>query len=349
MRAWLTILLIMTTNVGIYAQEGQFSQYYSSSLFLNPAFAGIGSGMSLSLNHKQQPQNLDVTNQLSQFSLAFPIYRGSIEGKKLGGVGITVFNESQGLSGAFQSTGALVTAAYTFKFDLFGPEFLVFGVQGGYTQRSIDFDNLIWGSQYSPFIGFDPSLNNPSDQFNDQIGFPVLNIGALYYFNPDRAYLLYQTTAFFGFNVRNIVSQKESFVENESVDTPLSVGIHGGFEYIINGKLRWAPNLLLNYFDGNLQTNIGNYFLYDIKSDGRQISNLNLNLVGGIWYRVRDSFIFLVGISKNKYRVGLSYDLNRSFLNSGERNDTLQPAFEISFNYNVSKSNTSRKFSNPLF
>ena len=332
------------------AQDLPFSQFYASSLFLNPAYAGASDAISLTVNYRQQPQNINVTNNLQQVSALMPIYKGSVSENKLGGFGITLFNQAQGPAGTLKTQGAMLSLAKTFHFDLFGPEFFVVGVQGGMTRKSIDLDGLLWGSMNTPFLpeGFDPTLPNPGAQFEDNVTTPFINAGILYQFNPKRDYLLYSASYFSGITVNNISRPNQSFTSTNPYKAPILLKYHGGFEFVLNPQFRVSPNVILTYQSTSLQANIGGYVSYDFQAGDVQNFDDNLMIVGGIWYRLRDSFIFLVGISRQRYRIGISYDLNKLSGNN-QRNETLQQAFELSLNFVLKTRQTSGRFSNPLF
>ena len=357
MRGLLKILpiLLMTLTVithCVTAQEAQFSQFYSASLFLNPAFAGASDNTTISANARLQPTTSDVTNELQQVSIETPIYLGSASENKLAGVGITLFNQTTGRGRALKTMGGMLAISKPISFDVFGPQSVIIGVQGGMVRRSLDFSQLTWGSQWAPFAGdagFDPTIPVDVSQFEDNKTVAVINAGIMYQYNPEKDYLLYSISFFSGIAATNINQPNISFNPDDPSKQPLQLKYHGGFEYVLNGRYHLSPNVLLAYTNGNIQTNIGSYLSIDFKSDQIQSFEDNIRLVGGIWYRLRDSFIFLVGISKQKYRLGFSYDLNKGFLGDKNRLNTLQPAFELSLNYTLKSRSGSGRFSNPLF
>lgn len=345
------ITFMLCINLSI-AQEAQFSQFYASSLFLNPAFAGSSDNMTISAVARVQPlSGSDVTNELQQVSIETPIFVGSGSEKKLAGVGITLFNQTTGQGRSLKKMGAMLAISKPISFDVFGPQSLVVGVQGGIVRRSLDFSQLTWGSQFTPFLseGFDPSIAGSSSLFEDNRTVAVINAGVMYQYNPQKDYLLYSLSFFSGISVTNINQPNVSFTTDQTSKEPLQLKYHGGFEYVLNGRYHLSPNLLVRYQNGSIETNVGSYLSIDFKSEQIQSFEDNIRIVGGIWYRLRDSFIFLVGISKQKYRLGFSYDLNKSIVGNKDRLETLQPAFELSLNYTLKSRQSSGRFSNPLF
>lgn len=357
MRRHFNIALVFSMTIILYgsasfAQEAEFSQFYSSSLYLNPAMAGASNSLNISAVARVQPlSGSNVTNELQQVSIETPIYLGSGSENKLAGVGITLFNQTTGPGRSLKKMGGMLAISKPISFDVFGPQSLVIGVQGGVVRRSLDFSELTWGTQYTPFLdaGFDPSIAGSSSLFEDNKMVAVINAGVMYQYNPQKDYLLYSISFFSGFAASNINQPNVSFTTDQTSKEPLQLKYHGGFEYVMNGRYHLSPNLLVKYQNGSIQTNVGSYISIDFKSEQIQSFEDNIRIVGGIWYRLRDSFIFLVGMSKQKYRLGFSYDLNKSLIGAKERLETLQPAFELSLNYTLKSRQGSGRFSNPLF
>jgi hypothetical protein len=65
MRKIIAYISLFICSGSLFAQDTQFSQYFSASLFLNPAFAGVYNDPSLHMNHKRQLQGVDVTTELT--------------------------------------------------------------------------------------------------------------------------------------------------------------------------------------------------------------------------------------------------------------------------------------------
>ena len=340
-----TISLLFCLLTG-FAQDTQFSQYFSASLFLNPAFAGVYNDPSLHMNHKRQVQSPDLINELTQVSFIFPIkIPGSYE-RSLGGIGLMAYNERSGINGVFQNSAAFLTYAHNFKFGILSSDILSVGVQAGYENRSLNFSSLAWGSQYNPFFGFDDTLPIPVTEFDGQKGTVIVNAGIMYYYNPTRNYLLYRYSAFSGFSATNVNRPNKSFSVNEKSPEPMLLKYNGGVEIKFN-KLYVTPSLLFLYLRQNFQFNAGLNFAYS--PNAQRYRSRGNQVLFGAWYRVRDSFIFMGGIKFSSMAIRVSYDLNSDLFVQERTVDTSQPSFEISIQYHISKSSGYRKVSNPLF
>ena len=343
-------VLMLCTAGGLHAQDARFSQYYTSSLFLNPTFAGIPSDLQVSINHKRQFQTSGIKNELSQFSLLYPFVTKGFNARQFGGVGVTAFNQDIGQS-FYRTNGVMISTAYNVRLGLFSPDYVIFGLQGGYFNESINFGNLQWGSQYTPYLvsGFDPNAADPSAQFNEYVRYPTLNVGITYYYNPAKTYRLYDYSAFSGFSFRHLNRPNASFMGSEEARKPLVLTYHGGFEFNFSHKFQWSPNAIFIYEATNksYEFNVGNYISYSL-SDNRSFNANNLYLTLGAWYRLRDSFIFTTGFQNKNLQVAFSYDLNKAFIFT-EENEATIPSFEISLTYTAGKDKKGGRSSNPLF
>jgi len=340
-----TISIIFYCLMG-NSQELQFSQYYAASLYLNPGFNGIYNSSSLHLNHKRQLQTGDIVNEITQVSLVFPIKaKGSFE-QPIGGFGLMAFNEKRGFQGIDETNSVFLNYAHNLKFGLLNSYLVSIGVQAGYRIRGFEIGNLQWGSQYNEFFGWDDTLPAPVDEFNNRKENVILNAGIMYYYNPERNYLLYQYSGFMGFSATNLNRPNTSFTQNEENTDPIQLKYHGGIEFKLK-KVYVTPSILFLYLAENYQYNAGLNFVYAPDADEFNLSGPQLLM--GTWYRYRDSFIFMGGVKINQLTVRASYDMNsKLFLPETVVNFT-QPSMEISLQYNFSSKDSFKKASNPLF
>lgn len=330
-------------------QNEQFSQYYNSSLFLNPTFAGTPPDIQVGLSHKRQLQASGISNELSQFSLLYPIVSKGFNARQFGGVGVTALNHKVGEG--YSHNGMMLSAAYNVRLGAFSPDYFIFGLQGGFFNRSIDYSSRQWGSQYTPYLpsGFDPNAMDPGSQFNEFVRYPVFNVGLTYAYNPGRDFRLYKYTAFSGFSFKHLNRPNTSFMPGGEDDREEILLIyHGGFEFKLNQRLQWSPNGLFLYnMAGVSQFNVGNNVSYSF-TDNRSFSANNIYLTLGVWYRLRDSFIFTTGFQNKNLQVGFSYDLNKGYIFT-QPNEAGVASFEISLIYTAGKDKNAGRSSNPLF
>ena len=142
------------------AQDAIFSQFYNSTVYLNPALVGVEQDLTASLTHRAQWQNLLFPYTTSQFSFVVPYYKSN-HTKPLGhvgGVGFSVYNDKAGENNNFKTTGLNASFAYNLPMDRRYVHVISYGLQIGLINKRIDPEGLQWGEQYNPFVGFDASI-----------------------------------------------------------------------------------------------------------------------------------------------------------------------------------------------
>lgn len=116
----------------------------------------------------------------------------------------------------------------------------------------------------------------------------------------------YSDQYYFGLAVNHLSQPNESVILGNSY-LPMKITAHAGALIPINKnqyaktETKISPNVLFRSQGAFQQLNLGLYILSG-------------NIVGGVWYRNKDSFIFLLGFQTNNFKLGYSYDLTSSKL-----------------------------------
>src|SRR5690606_23125059 len=166
---WLVFLLLLP--VVVHAQNPYFSQYYASPLYLNPALSGANREISFGVNHRSQWNSNNSPYEISQFSLTYPLLTRGARQDHLGGLGISVFKDASGEGGILKSLGLSAGGSYRIALD--ENNTVLLGLQGGVVQKSVDFSELRWGSQYDNIIGYDDRISPSVGDFKENTLFPV--------------------------------------------------------------------------------------------------------------------------------------------------------------------------------
>ncbi|MCP4459453.1 MAG: type IX secretion system membrane protein PorP/SprF [Cytophagales bacterium] len=341
-------LLVFISSIGVNAQDTQFSQYFSASLYLNPGFAGVYNYPTLNFNHKRQVPTGPVVAELTQVSFIFPVKpQGKLE-KSIGGVGLMAFNERSGFDGVYENNGAFLTYANNFKFGILTSDVFSLGLQVGYESRSSSYSGLVWGSQYNPFVGGYDFASDPTAgvEFGERQSNLIVNAGIMYYYNPERNYLLYSYSAFSGFSATNLNKPNRSFVSQSEDKAAMLLKYNGGLEMKFN-KIFVTPSLLIQYLQKNYQFNAGVLISYSPAASRYQA--IGPQLLIGTWYRYRDSFILMGGVKVKSLVFRASYDLNTQLFFADKNVEFGKNSFEISVQYALTGDQGIRKVSNPLF
>ena len=140
---WLAVLVSFTTIRSAYAQDPSFSQFYANRVYLNPAFVGLESGITVSGVARMQWINVDH---------GFKTYGATVETQLpfvRTGIGLHVMSDEEGIAGLKTNQAGLV-----FSYVIPGQNSNIhFGMEGRLVQKSIDWDKLIFSDQIDPVYG----------------------------------------------------------------------------------------------------------------------------------------------------------------------------------------------------
>jgi type IX secretion system PorP/SprF family membrane protein len=340
MRSVIIILTVILGVQGARAQDPVFSQFYTSSLYLNPALSGLEKDVVFGINYRTQWAGVNLPFKTFQVSAIHPIIKQGIRTKHLGGFGGTLFSDEAGPNREVVSQGFSLASSYNFHLNRNGNHLIATALQFGVLQRQINMDALQWSSQYSATLGYDRTLPG-ENLIADRVTSPVINAGAVWrlivdnHFQPVKMY-------FNGFAVSNINRPRGFFLDGK--ETPaILYKIHGGYLHTFSNGFEFSPNYLIQH-QKKTEINVGGYAAYTLPVvTSKNIKDLKVSF--GLWYRIDDSFITTTGVNTSLWNFGFSYDANSSSL---QRSFQGANAFEFSFAYKISIMKEMKKFSTPL-
>lgn len=278
------LLILVTCMAGVAnAQDPGFTQFYANPLYLNPAFAGTARCPRVCLNYRNQWPGIAGT-----FVTTSASYDQHVRALS-GGIGVLVTYDRAAL-GTLNTFNA--SFIYSYQVNLSRTFALKFGVQATLAQKSLDWSKLNFGDEIDSRYGF--IRQTMETQPNLNVTFADFSAG----------FLGYSTNFFFGGAVHHLTQPNQSFGGTSIL--PMKFTGHAGAVIPLT-RSRYqtpssiSPNILYQRQQAFQQLNIGMY--------------VNRGpIVGGVWYRNRDSFIVLVGIQQNFFRMGYSYDVTLSRL-----------------------------------
>jgi len=280
--------------LNINAQDAQFSQFYSNSLYLNPAFAGSDVNSRVSLNYRNQWIGADAS--FATYSASFDQYVDAVQG----GVGLLVTDDDRGGFNTFNAS-----AMYSYKMNLSKKFSFSAGFQTTYSQKKINWDNLVFPDMIDPSLGVVNSTGEtPPNKLKK--GFVDFSAG----------FIGYNKNSYFGLAVHHLTQPLESFEGKENYSNVLSTkfSLHFGTNIHIKnfrfrkGDLYLSPNIIFQQQRNFQQINYGVYL------HRRQFE-------AGLWLRQNlkphfSSMVFLFGYNTDFYKFAYSYDFNISYLST---------------------------------
>ena len=303
MKFWRIILFTVIFSfwrLNSYAQDPQFSQFYAATTYLCPSFAGSTDGSRAILNYRNQWPSIPgafVTTALS-LDHYFP--------KVKSGVGLIFMKDKAG-SGNLRNTNFGVQ--YSYNLSINRSWSVRPALQVMYSQRSIDFNKLIFGDQLS-FNGTSSSsiLEAPTAE---KIGYIDFSTSAL----------VFSDKFWCGIALDHLLEPNQSLTGSSSV-VPLKTSLFGGTKLFLKKSAGLYEEEYINLtfiykhqekFD---QLDIGGYWF-------------KKPLLLGLWYRGiplvksykpeyinHDAFSLMAGLKYKQFVFGYSYDFTISRLRS---------------------------------
>lgn len=309
-------LSISITGKVMAQTDPHFTQNYTYPMYINPAMAGGSDGdYRASAIYRSQWHN--VTNPYRTAGFSF-----DQRTNKNIALGVSLQNQSAG-DGGFNYFNAAASIAYTgVKFGQDDNHHIVFAMQFGVINRSVDQSKFKWGEQWNPITGY--NANDPTSETFSATAATTLDInaGALYY-NSD---VNRKANAFAGFSTYHLNKPKDPIIStggNTELNTiPMRYVVHGGVSINISDRARIIPHALYMRQGTASEKMFGTYLQYNV--------NEETDLMIGGYYRFKDAVAPYIGFDWKNFVVGISYDANTSKLGSMSGNVN---SFELSFSF----------------
>jgi type IX secretion system PorP/SprF family membrane protein len=353
-RSNLFIIIAFFCSCKLFAQNEQvFSQFYASSLYLNPALSGLEHKFAISGIHRSQWLGTNPI-QTSALSLIIPYHDKGENAYHKGGFGANFYTSNNGTNGIV-TTGFSINGAYNLHIAATTAQNLTFGLQLGLIQKQYNaIENARFGSNYdinSP-DGYNP--NAPKEPLIAGQPFskimPDVSAGLLYYYNAGRNIYAPGISFYFGSAFSHLNRPNESVLLNQKDNTKIMVKIHSGFEIHIAKMLNLSPNIIYIVQGQHNFVTTGANFTYLLPDHDEHIKPTRIAFGASHRFTTQgNAMVFQLGFGSKTYNLGFSYDYYLSDIKTAL---TLGGnAFEVSFKTTLhvgKKAKKSSKFHTPL-
>lgn len=313
------LFLLVSVSELMLAQDLHFSQWFNSPLTTNPANTGFipQADYRIGANYRNQWVNiLSVPYKTMSIWGDAQVFRDRIENGWLG-VGGVILRDVAG-SGNLTSTKIYGSLAYHQQLG-YG-SLVTAGFNVGWANKRIDPTQLKFPDQFNKTTGFFDAGIPSSVVFNStSTSYLDVQAGVNYaYFPSDKVYVNG------GFSVQHLNRPKETFFANTTgYDNRLSpryIGfVNSSFklndQVIINPMAYYTTQAKASELVGGLNAN------YNLSGDG------TLQVSGGLYYRVGDAIIPMIGFQWKIFRMTFTYDVTISTLSNY---NNARGAFEFS-------------------
>ncbi len=283
-------VIVTLFYINCFAQDPEFSQFYSNPLYYNPAFAGVKDGPRFILNFRDQWPNLNE---------AFVSYSASYDqffDKIRSGIGLIVMGDEQG-SGIYNSY--MADAMYSYQIKVSDNFNVNAAMEAGYFENVLNWQDAIFLDQLNALM---PNTIGTTTQTepNTKVSGPDFGAGLL----------AYNKHIYFGFSVQHLITPQNAFYTTDITGViPRRITANFGYEFTaernVNHNFFFSPNIIYLQQAGQNQLNAGFY---------SGVTPLYI----GFYYRDDftnpDAFIIMVGFTQGILKIGYSYDITVSGL-----------------------------------
>jgi type IX secretion system PorP/SprF family membrane protein len=301
----LVVLSVLGIVPNAVSQDMNYSQYFSTPIYYNPAYTGINTGVRARFLYRNQWPSLPISFKSYYFSADL----GDRNLPGSGGLGIIINQDTPGV-GLINNFGAALTIGVRIPITSFMVSQI--GVKAGIMQRRVNWDDLVYSNNLDPKYGnIYPSLV-PSPEADKRV-VPDFGVGGvLQFINPAG-----NVSGNIGFAVDHIFRPDVSFLSTGSAPYPRKW--IGQFDVILSTGPGGSSSSMSRGSDDPLKVNIGGIYQNQASLNSLQVG-LNLlkyNIYVGGWFKstmtgvVNSSIALVAG-----YKYAFYEDMNIKFIYS---------------------------------
>jgi len=320
---------LLTVNSN--AQDAHFSQFYNSPLSLNPSLAGAFDGdIRVLTSYRNQWQS--VTNPFKTFALSGDMgFFKKTSTTGFLGIGLSIMSDKAGTSQLGYNQVNLSVAYHVY---LFKHQTLSAGIQSGFAQESMNFNNVNWGNQYNGTDGFDPNLPSYEPAHSNTHSYFDFAGGLQWTYTKGEMYAIAnnQLNVNLGVSIYHVNQPNISFYTDYKDRLPIKFVVHGNSMIgLLNSNLSIVPSFLYEQQDVSKDIVAGALLRIKLQDESKYTGFVKgVALSAGSYYRYGDAVIPTIQLEMGSYAMGLSYDINTSAFSIATSG---RGGFEISLRY----------------
>lgn len=313
----LTIFTALIFRQTAYGQDPDFAQFFSSPLNINPALTGsINADWRIISNFRNQwlgPANPYITGTVSYDLKLNRRIMNMEEGNRWAMGSMLMYDYS--MAGISKNTYGSLNVSYNMKLSE-GDVINRLGTAMGliYGRKYVDVDRLFFENQFTG-NGFNNLLPTGEEALSNMKAYISVSTGLLYSRSTEKSNLDIGVAAFH-FN-----APKQTFLKDPNQKIAMRKVAHANLEMFLNDHMTLMAN-------GTYQQQSTAYY-YSLGSGiGYYLSTMPVIIInGGLWYWSNNCVTPYLGLQKDNFQIGLSYDATVSKLQDAPRRAN---SFELS-------------------
>jgi len=228
----------------------------------------------------------------------------------------------------FSTTQIALSLAYHKALDSDERQFLSLGMQGGLTQRNVNYQYLDFEDEFDGLTGY--NMGTGEDLPENNFAYGDYNVGLNYTLRYGRYGAVFVGSALHHF-LRPVVSFYGNSADGDKLFMKVSAQASAQIPLSEDNHVSLLPRVLVASQGPHFELNTGANLRFALGQFGGNAVQV------GSWVRtVRnadgvglDAVVALLGVELSSFKLGLSYVLNLAAIQAGQR----QSAFEISMTY----------------
>ncbi len=311
------LLVFMSLQLMVQAQDFHFTQFYNTPFEMNPARTGIFDGDHRAIGIYRNQWN-SVSIPYRSYAVAYDTRANS----RLGG-GLSLLNDDAG-DGTLRTLKADLALSYIFNLADDSVNFISLGVRNGITQNSVDFSQFTFDNQFDG-DGFIPGSPTGESFGASKFSYYDLSAGInwLHRFDQDGPYVQ-GGLALFHINQPG----RTFYSADEKLNTRFVTQING--RWPVSERTSLLPTIMYMKQGPFSEINGGSLVRYRWTETALVDNGLYL----GAFLRAGDAVNIATGFDYKNFTTGLSYDINISGLETASNN---KGGFELSVIYIIRK------------
>lgn len=274
-------ILFVLVHVGLKAQyDAQFSQYWASKTYYNPASVGSTDGVNATIINRQQWVGMTNAPKSLFAGADLPFTKWG----KNHGIGINLFSDNIGLFG-----NSSILLNYAYKLKLWRGD-LSIGTQVGFVNQNFDGTKI----NLKDFTDAAHSSNDPAIP-TTSVQAMSFDMGLGAYYTTDKGYA--------GLSLTHLFEPSFDFDEKTSTYAGRIMYLMGGLSIPVEGyPITLLPSTFIK----------SDFRVFQVDLTLRaEVNNL---FWGGISYRWNDAIVAMSGVRFKNVSIGYSYDISTSKL-----------------------------------
>jgi type IX secretion system PorP/SprF family membrane protein len=227
MRKLLIISLILMLQVGLKAQDPQFSQFYNTSLMINPAYVGGTECYRAGINARTQWLGLQTAynTTLAYMDFNYADYNS--------GLGFMALYDQSGIA---KLNNIELSGLYSYQVQ--HKEYnLRMGIQGSFVSRHVDYSKILFEDQFSPNLDVVKPITDD----------PIRDYTTKNYADFSAGFMFYKSNKYWvGFSAHHLNRPEQGFFLSES-RLPIKYSVQLGYKFEHRIKTMTSEDVILVY------------------------------------------------------------------------------------------------------